>query len=160
MVTLQLCGTTVLPTMIRTRQILLLILTLKCSQTLAKILLIEEKDELHLAELFKESNQGQYTEYIVDHDQEDDFKQNSSFCEQLQLSGSIAAVVDLSWGGWFAAKQISLEKNIPYFRVEVSFRSYQPNFGIKKEFLFRCPMHLLFRRQIISSVKEMLWMQH
>ena len=112
----------VLPTMIRPHQILLLILTLKYSQTLAKILLIEEKDELHLAELFKESNQnGQYTEYIIDHDQEDDVKQNSSFCEQLQLTGSIAAVVDLSWGGWFAAREISLEKNIPYFRVEVSF---------------------------------------
>ena len=108
--------------MIRPHQILLLILTLKYSQTLAKILLIEEKDELHLAELFKESNQnGQYTEYIIDHDQEDDVKQNSSFCEQLQLAGSIAAVVDLSWGGWFAAREISLEKNIPYFRVEVSF---------------------------------------
>ena len=119
--------------MIRPHQILLLILTLKYSQTLAKILLIEEKDELHLAELFKESNQnGQYTEYIIDHDQEDDVKQNSSFCEQLQLTGSIAAVVDLSWGGWFAAREISLEKNIPYFRVEVSFIWFsQPNFAGK-----------------------------
>ena len=65
-------------------------------------------------------------EYLLDsncnyHDEEDDVKQNSSFCEQLQLTGSIAAVVDLSWGGWFAAREISLEKNIPYFRVEVSF---------------------------------------
>ena len=106
------------PTMVKPSQILLLILTLKYSLS-AKILLIKEKDELHLAELFKKADL-EYVEHIVDHDQEDDLKQNTSFCEQLQVSGAISAVVDLSWGGWFAAQQISVENNIPYFRVEVS----------------------------------------
>ena len=106
--------------MIRTSQIVSIILTVLSQIQGSKILLVTEKEETQLTELFKENNELEFTEYEIDHDEEDDAQQNSSFCQQLS-SGSFSAIVDLSWGGWYAAQQISAEKNIPYIRVEVRF---------------------------------------
>ena len=104
-----------------------IILTLLSQTESSKILLITEKEEAQLTELFKESNELEFTEYKVDHDEEDDAQQNSSFCQQLS-SGSFSAIVDLSWGGWYAAQQISAEKNIPYIRIEVRLISLSFSF--------------------------------
>ena len=110
-------------TMLRASQVLCLILTLGRIRA-SQILLITETEESQLTELFKENNQLDFTEYEVDHDEESDAQQNSSFCQQLS-SGSFSAVVDLSWGGWYAAQQISAEKNIPYIRIEVRFQLFE-----------------------------------
>ena len=45
----------------------------------------------------------------INHDQEDESDQNSTFCQHLTSTGSFAAIADLTWGGWDAAKLISSE---------------------------------------------------
>ena len=55
----------------------------------------------------------------INHEQEDESDQNSTFCQHLTSTGSFAAIADLTWGGWDAAKLISAEFGIPYIRIEV-----------------------------------------
>ena len=65
----------------------------------------------------------------IDHNQEDESDQNSTFCQHLTSTGSFAAIADLTWGGWDAAKLISAEFGIPYIRIEVRniiHRNQQP----------------------------------
>ena len=46
-------------------------------------------------------------------------EQNDTFCSNLTSAGSFAAIADMTWGGWDAAKLMSAEYGIPYIRIEV-----------------------------------------
>ena len=84
-----------------------------------RVLLIGENTETQLVDLFKEAKDIQVSTEFMDHEEEDEMKQNETFCKLLN-GKSIAAVIDFSWGGWQSAKQLSEEYNIPYIRVEVT----------------------------------------
>lgn len=97
-----------------------------------KILLIYEKDDLDMLNLFKSNvNQTLVTisELAINHDDDLD---EVPFCNAL-TGGQFALVVDLSWSGWKVAKSKSSEKGIPYVHVEASNQAFVQ--GID-EFLF------------------------
>ena len=56
----------------------------------------------------------------INHDLEDEVEQNDTFCSNLTSAGSFAAIADMTWGGWDAAKLMSAEYGIPYIRIEVN----------------------------------------
>ena len=86
-----------------------------------RILLLGEKAEKQLVALFEEAQSSTFkvSTIYIDHDQEDEAEQNSTFCSHLNNAGSFAAIADMTWGGWDAAKLIASETGIPYIRIEV-----------------------------------------
>ena len=104
----------------------------------------------------------------IDHDQENESDQNSTFCQHLTSTGSFAAIADLTWGGWDAAKLISAEFGIPYIRIEVCMKKWVEKYKspviivrLRKWILtnnFRFQMHLSWKLLITFCQKEMPWM--
>eukprot|EP00095_Tigriopus_kingsejongensis_P001374 snap_masked-scaffold1253_size52701-processed-gene-0.2 protein:Tk01374 transcript:snap_masked-scaffold1253_size52701-processed-gene-0.2-mRNA-1 annotation:"ionotropic receptor 8a" len=84
-----------------------------------RILVIYEKDELDILELFKTNvDQSQVTivELEMNHEEE---TEDESLCSKIG-EAALALIVDLSWSGWSAAKQRAQENGIPYLHVEAS----------------------------------------
>ena len=59
----------------------------------SRILLLGEKAEKQLVALFEEAQSSTFkvSTIYIDHDQEDEAEQNSTFCSQLSTAGSFAA---------------------------------------------------------------------
>ncbi len=89
-----------------------------------KLLLISEHNETAMADLFKSSLPSGVEvtkEAMVDHEADDDV---TPFCDALDSDGEIAAVVDLSWGGWEAGRKAADEAGVPYVHVEASNKPF------------------------------------
>ena len=68
-------------------------------------------------------------------------EQNDTFCSNLTSAGSFAAIADMTWGGWDAAKLMSAEYGIPYIRIEV------------KEYTYHIHIHAFFRISTCGRIK-------
>ena len=82
-------------------------------------MVIGEKNETDLVALFTQSLTTGTTvnTLYIDHEQ-DEALYNETICTFIN-SGSFAAMVDMSWGGWEDAQNIAKTINMPYIRVEV-----------------------------------------
>ena len=58
--------------------------------------------------------------YEMNHDDDED---TSGFCNALEAA-EFSAVVDLSWGGWVAAREVASVNGVPYVHVEASNKAF------------------------------------
>ena len=87
-----------------------------------KILLVHEADEGGLADLFESNLPSGVTtvRLAMDHDADNDA---TPLCDAMG-SEAVAAVVDLSWGGWAAGRTAALSAGAPSLHVEASNKPF------------------------------------
>ena len=85
------------------------------------ILLIGEANDTQLVDLFAEAQNNimEIKRVFINHDLQEESEETSAFCDMI-VNESFSAIVDLTWGGWAVAEQLSLDIGIPYVQIEVS----------------------------------------